>query len=152
MQTKVGRTSPTLSSFPRVRKRHHRPARPTGPRTNRKHATYDIGMRPHKRPGQKAMYDKRHGSQLVCQACGKNNIHNPGIVVAKKKATDYIAIVGKLQDKFPGRDMSREAHNFPSLEEFTAYVEKQTAQAGSDSQYEADIKALIEGLRTTAKI
>lgn len=65
---------------------------------------------------------------------------------------DYIAVVGKLQDKFPDRDMPREAHNFPSFEEFTAYVEEQTALAGFDNQYEAEIQALIEGLKTAAKI
>jgi len=189
-----------------------------------------------RRPGQKAMYDKRHGNQLVCQACGKKDVHNPGIVVAKKyavcktcgkiilagmhrilctdldgwhthlecvpadelakklneppekfscnpakyagrcaactgeitkgvdsiesswigwkheacdvgKCREYIAMVGKLQDKFPGRDMPHEAHNCPSLEDFTAYVEEQTAEAGSDNQYDAEIEALIERIR-----
>ena len=65
---------------------------------------------------------------------------------------DYIAMVGKLQDKFPGTDMPREAHIYPSLEEFTAYVEEQTTEAGSGNQYEAEIQALIEGLRASAKI
>ena len=40
-----------------------------------------------RRPGQKAMYDKRRGNQLVCKACEKNNIHNPGIIVSKKNST-----------------------------------------------------------------
>lgn len=48
--------------------------------------------------------------------------------------------------------MPREAHNFSSFVEFTAYVDRQTALAGSDNQYEAEIQALIEGLKTTAKI
>ncbi len=65
---------------------------------------------------------------------------------------EYIAMVGKLQDKYPGSDMPREEHNCPSLEDFTAYVEEQTALSGSDNQYAAEIQALIEGLKTTAKI
>ena len=184
------------------------------------------------------MYDKRRGNQLVCKACGTKDIHNPGIIVAKKhaackkcgkiilarmhrimctdldgwdahlecvpadeltrklnelpmklrcnpakytgtcaactgeytrgvhsiesswigwkheacdvgKCREYIATVGKLQDKFPGRDMPHEAHNFPSLEEFTVYVEEQTAdsEAGSDNQHDAEINALFEGIR-----
>ncbi len=194
-----------------------------------------------RRPGQKAMYDKRRDNQLVCHACGKDGIHNPGIIVTKRNATceecgklilagvhsimytdrngwdmhlecvpadelaeklsepretfscnpakyagtcaactgeiargidsiesswigwkhegcdvgtcrDYIAMVGKLQGKFSGSDMPREAHNFPSLEEFTTYVEEQTALPGSGNQYEAEIQALIQGLKTTAKI
>ena len=65
---------------------------------------------------------------------------------------EYIVMVGKLQDKFPGSDMPCEAHNFPRLEEFTAYVQEQTALPGSGNQYEAEIQALIQGLKTTAKI
>jgi hypothetical protein len=194
-----------------------------------------------RRPGQKAMYDKRRGNQLVCPACGKDGIHDPGIIVAQENSTckkcgdiilaekhrifctdrdgwdthlecapadelarkcheppkkvfyntarhtdgcavctaqitrgidsielcwtgwkhaacdagtcrEYIDNVGKLQDNFPGKNMPREAHNFSSFVEFTAYVEEQTALAGSDNQYEAEIQALIEGLKTTAKI
>ena len=35
----------------------------------------------------KVICDKRRDDQLVCQACGKDGIHNPGIIVAKRNAT-----------------------------------------------------------------